>query len=107
MNPGLLTHKVAIEYISGTTRSAIGEELPTWSVFACLWARVEPLRGIESINLRMEGAEMTTRIRTRYIQGVKPAMRIKQGADTYQILEVYSPLEKRRELEMLCRKDAD
>ena len=107
MNPGGLSHLIRIEYKSGTTRTAIGEEQVTWATFASVWAWLEPLRGLEAISLRMQGSEVTTRVRIRYIPGVKPSMRVVHGDDVFQILEVYSPLEKRRELEMLCRKDAD
>lgn len=107
MNPGGLSHLVRIESRTETTRSAIGEEVVTWATFASMWASIEPIRGEEGLTLRAQGSEITTRIRMRYIPDVKPAMRVVHGDDVYSILEVYSPREKRRELEMLCSRDAD
>lgn len=107
MNAGMLDHLVRIESKTETTRSAIGEEVVVWATFASTWASIEPMRGNEAVALRMQGAEMSTRIRTRYLSGVKPAMRVVDGDDVYNILEVYSPREKKRELEMLCSRDAD
>ena len=107
MKAGRLRHSVTIQQDSGTTRSAIGEIVANWTAFATVWASVEPLRGTEAITLRMEGSEITTRIRTRYVDGVKPAMRVLHGTDLYNIVEVFSPQERKAELEMLCRRDAD
>lgn len=107
LSGGSLSHLIRIEYESGTTRSAIGEPVLTWATFASVWASVEPLRGNEAIALRMQGAEISTRIRTRYIPGVKPSMRVVHGDDIYNIHEAYSPFERKRELEMLCSRESD
>lgn len=107
MKSSWLRHQITIQRDTGTASSVIGEDLPVWEDFITLRASVEPLHGNEAINLRMQGAEITTRIRTWYVAGVKPAMRVLFCDDVYNILEVYSPLEKRVELMMLCRKDAD
>lgn len=107
MNPGGLSHLIRIEYKSDATRTGIGEPVVTWATFASIWASVEPLRGNEAIALRMQGAEISTRIRARYIPGVKSSMRVVHGDDIYNIVEAYSPREAKRELEMLCSRDAD
>ena len=107
MRAGSLQHRVEIQHQTGTTRSAIGEEIPSWTVFAIRWASIEPLRGNEFISLRMQGSELTTRIKTRYLDGVKAAMRVVHGTDVYNIIEAYSPFAKKRDLEMLCIRDAD
>lgn len=107
MNPGALSHLVRIEHQT-STKSAIGENLETWVTFASGWAGIEHLSGTEGLNLRAAGSEITTRIRMRYIPGVKASMRIVYGTDIYNIVEPpTSPFEKKRELVMLCRRDAD
>ena len=107
MRAGALSHLVRIEYQT-SSKSAIGEDIPVWATFASGWASIEHLSWTEGINLRAAGSEITTRIRMRYIPGVKASMRIVYGTDIYSIVEPpVSPFERKRELLMMCRRDAD
>ncbi len=106
MKAGWLRHSITIQQKSGSSRSAIGEDVPAWATLATVWASIEPIRGSEGVALRTEGSEITTKIRTWYVAGVTPAMRVVHGSVVYNILEAYSPLEKGVELEMLCSREA-
>lgn len=105
MKAGLLRHRVTIQSKT-VTRNTIGEDVVTWGTHASLWASVTPLRGTEYVSLRQQGSDLTTRIRTRYVAGVIPSMRVLHGTDAYEIQEVFSPAELKAELEMLCTKAA-
>lgn len=106
MKAGRLRHLVDIQQKS-VTRNTFGEEVVTWATFADdIWASVEPIRGQEFVALRQQGSELTTRIRCRYVSGVTPSMIVRFNGEEYAISEVISPMERDRELELLCVKAA-
>lgn len=105
MDAGRLNRRVRIE-VNTPTRNALGEDVPSWSLVAEVWAAKLPIRGAELIRIRSAGAELTTRFLIRYRPGILPTMRIVEGSTEFEILEVIDREDAHDELEILCVSEA-
>lgn len=107
MEAGRLRHRVTIEEKS-VTRDTYGGEVVTWETFATVWGDVSPMVGREYLEGRQEGAEINTRVRIRYLAGVRPEMRVKwaddDGTHYYDIQSVQHVETRQRELVLMCRE---
>lgn len=102
MQAGRLRHPLVIQQKS-VTRDDHGGEVVTWTTFASVWGECRPLRGREFAALRAAQAEISTRFVIRYVAGVTPAMRVQNGSDVHDILEVIDVNGRHKELELMCR----
>lgn len=81
---GLLRHRVVIEeYVPITDTSGepiqdsqTGEITYVWSVFAEVWAAIEPISAREFIAAQAQQSKVTTRITIRHRPGVTAGMRV-------------------------------
>lgn len=103
MEAGRLRQRVTIQE-KDPTQDEYGEEVPTWSDVATVWAAVEPLRGREFLEAQRVGAEVTTRIRIRYRDGIVPEMRVVWGDHVYDIEAVIPVKERQREIHLMCKE---
>ena len=81
-----------------------GQPLDDWIPVATLWAAIEPLRGREYFSAHAEHADVTTRIRIRYRDGIDRTMRVKYGETEFEILHIIHPEFNRRELQLMCKE---
>jgi len=100
---GLYRHRITIRKKS-VTQNVYGEEIITRTTFGAYWASVEPIRGREFSEMQQGQAEVTTRIRMRYVDGITPEMDLLFNGQEYQILAVMAVKERGRELELMCTK---
>ncbi len=107
MKAGELRERVTIQEKGTVTRDATGAEVITWSDVATVWADVSPLLGREFLEGRMAEAEVTTRIRIRYRDGIDPAMRVVHRSSTYDIVSVQHVRSRKQELVLMCREVLD
>lgn len=105
MKAGTLNRRVAVQSYT-PSRAANGEETKSWSTVATVWASIDPLSGRELLAARDVLAEVSTRIRMRYLSGVTPKMRITHGSSVYRIESVIESQLEGRELELLCVSEA-
>lgn len=103
MRAGRLRQRVTIQE-KVVTQNEFGEEVITWTDYLTVWAAVEPLRGREFIEQAMAGAEITTRIVTRWHPGIRPEMRALHENYIYDIQAVIRVDERHREVQLLCRE---
>lgn len=105
INVGSLRHRVSI-YDKGTvTRNGVGEEIPAYDeLVATVWGAVEPMSGREFIEANQVQADVTTRIRIRYRDDIRPEMRVVEGTHTYGIDAVLEQKGERRELHLMCKE---
>jgi SPP1 family predicted phage head-tail adaptor len=96
MRAGKLRHRITIE--AATVANVFGEEVETWTTFAEVWAAKEDLAGREFFAAQQTTAEVTTRFRLRYLDGVTPKMRINSDGVLYNIESVQDPDGRRVEL---------
>ncbi|WP_019534215.1 phage head closure protein [Paenibacillus ginsengihumi] len=71
---------------------------------ATVWAAIEPLRGREYFSAMSEHAEVTTRIRIRYREGIDRTMRVKHGETEFEILHIIHPELGKKELQLMCKE---
>ena len=106
MRAGTLRHLVTIEQRS-TTPDTYGEPAQTWTTLqANQPASIEPLSGRELVNAQAIQADVTHRLRMRYVAGVHTKHRIVFGARIFDIKAVRDVDERGIELEMLCTEGA-
>lgn len=87
-----------------------GQQLDVYVPVATVWAAIEPLRGREYFSAMSEHADVTTRIRIRYREGIDRTMRVryKEPGDPefreFEILHVIHPGFRRKELQFMCKE---
>jgi SPP1 family predicted phage head-tail adaptor len=101
MRAGALSERIEIQEKT-VTRAANGEETVTWVEFATVWADVEPLSGREVVAVRAAQADLSLRVRLRYLAGVNPTMRVWWAGAAWPISEVIDVRARRTELQLLC-----
>jgi SPP1 family predicted phage head-tail adaptor len=101
IQPGKLRYPVIIQKLVGTLDAA-GQEVLTWQTHGTRWASIEPLQGRELLSARLIQSEVTTRIRLRYLAGVKAKMRVLFGSRVFDIQDVINPEERNIELQLMC-----
>ena len=103
MEAGRLRNRVTLQE-KEVTKDAYGAEVITWADVATVWAAVEPLAGREFMEGRSLDAELSTRIRIRYREGVRPTYRATWGDHVYDIQSVIDVNGRHRELLLMCRE---
>ena len=104
MNAGRLRHRIDIQQ-ELTTQNAYGEPTQSWVTFASgLYCSIEPIRGKEYFSADMVQAEVSHRVRMRYMPGVHPKQRIKYCNRYLDIIDAINILEQNKELELMCKE---
>jgi SPP1 family predicted phage head-tail adaptor len=81
-----------------------GQPLDDYVPVATVWAAIEPLRGREYFAVMSEHAEVTTRIRIRYREGIDRTMRVQYRDSEFEILHIIHPEFGRKELQLMCKE---
>ena len=104
MRAGTLRKRGTIEQPSLST--GVGEKTATWPTFAGpRYMAIEPLAGSELFRAQQAASDVTTRIRLRFVSGVKPTMRVRlENGRIFDILSARNLDERGAELELLCRE---
>lgn len=84
------------------TQGATGEMATIWATFATVWGSVEPLRGREFWAAKELQAQVSTRIRIRYLAGVTAKMQVVDGAKLYWIEAVIDPEMRHIQMDLMC-----
>lgn len=69
-----------------------------------VWAAIEPLRGREFFAAQAVNAEVTTRIRIRYREGIDRTMIVRHKGHTFEILYKIDPEFRHEELQLMCKE---
>jgi SPP1 family predicted phage head-tail adaptor len=86
------------------TQGPTGEMAVSWGVFAEVWGSVEPLRGREFWAGKEQQAQVDTRIRIRYLEGVTPKMKVLDGSRVFLIYAVIDPETRHIQLDLMCQE---
>lgn len=81
-----------------------GEPLDDPVPVATVWAAIEPLRGREYFAAMAEHADVTTRIRIRYREGVDRTMTVRYKDTDFEILHILHPEFSKKELQLMCKE---
>ncbi|RQY48025.1 head-tail adaptor protein [Burkholderia stagnalis] len=101
MKAGRLREVVVLER-STSEPNEYGEEITRWAPFATVSAAVEPLNGREFFASARVNAEVTTRIRIRFYDGLTKWDRVNHGGLLYKIESIIDPQSQRKEMVLMC-----
>ena len=88
------------------SRDSYGAEVETWTdLHTGVWASVEPLIGREYMAAKQLTADVSHKIRIRYIKGLSPEMRIVWGTRYFEIVSIINVQERNRELVIMATED--
>lgn len=88
------------------SQSDTGEVTVTWLTILTTWASIEDISGAELLKADAAGAEVTTRVRFRYGEGVTPRCRVVSSTRTLEIVHANNVHGRNKEYELLCRESA-
>ena len=93
---GTLRHLLTVEVLASPAvrNSDTGAITDGWSTFTTLWADIDPASGTEQTSAQ----KVTHQIKTRYVSGVLPGMRITKGTRIWRIVSVLNVGERDRDL---------
>lgn len=103
MTIGELDQRLNIQQ-STASRGTSGEEIAAWADWKTVWARVETSSGSEKFYSPQLVAEATHKIKMRYLNGVKPNMRVIWRDRELDILFVDHSRRRRGEMYLLCKE---
>ena len=91
MNAGELDRRVTLQSYT-TVRSALGDEVRTWSTLAAVWAKVIPVSGREFANTTLEQklTEKTLRFRIRWLASARKdtKLRVLYDGEAYDVKHI-------------------
>jgi SPP1 family predicted phage head-tail adaptor len=103
MRSGTLRHEVTIQSLVPVQDAATGNITDTWTLFATVRAEVRAATLREFIAAGAEQAQLTAVITIRYLEGIKPSMRILHGDHVYNIKSgLFDPKSGREYLVLPC-----
>lgn len=106
MRSGDLKKLIDIESIS-VTSDGMGAYVESWSTYKKnVWAAIWPVSAKERIQSGKVEAEITHRIRIRYMDGVTSAMRIKYGITYFKIVSVINVGMENRMIDILAVEES-
>lgn len=100
MRSGNLKHKVVIQSYS-ETQNAYGEVVKGWSDYKEAYASILPLSAKEYFKAGTH-AEVSHKIEMRFVDGVKPKMRVLYGERVFAIESVINVREASKTLQLIC-----
>lgn len=91
IDPGKLRKRITFQQFDGTLDSAgdiLDDVDANWDDFKSVWASIDPVSGREFYEAEQSQSEVSHKIRCRYFNGLKTAMRIKYGTRIFRIVSV-------------------
>ena len=110
MHAGKLRHEVVIQDASRSA-DAYGQQNPTWSTFQATYAHIQHLRGNELLVAQQVNSKINTKIKIRWVSGLRANMRIQATHDGatryYNIIYINTLNEIEETIELLCERLED
>ena len=106
MNPGRLRHLISIQYRI-KSQNEFGEVVENWMELTKAWAEIKPIKSNEYFAAFKERAEVTHRVVMRYVEGIKPSMRIEAKGRVFEIVGIRNYFERDEYLEIMAKEVID
>ena len=103
MNIGKMRHRVEVQRPVYTADTA-GQMIETWVKVGDYWADVMPLSGREFLQAEAVEANITTKVRMRYLEGLLVTDRIIYDNRILEINSIINTSERDREIFVLCQE---
>lgn len=100
---GRMRQKVIIQELTDA-KGAQGGRSETWATFQNVWAAIKPLRGREYFAADQAQSRVSHEIRTRWISGVTPKMRVTYDSRTFRIQSAINEDERDQVLLLMCEE---
>ena len=100
MRSGNLKHKIMIQ-TSVESSNDLGEVVNEWVDFKTAYASITPISAKEFFKAGTH-AEVSHKIELRYIDGIKPKMRVMYGVREFSIESVLNIREENKTLQLIC-----
>lgn len=91
---GELRHRIVIEE-SVKVSDGVGGQTETWQTVATVWAKIDPVAGLERFFAERIEENITHKITIRYRTGIDTEMRISFDGHIFQIRSVRRMLERK------------
>lgn len=101
MEIGKLRHKISL-LKREVAQDDIGQSTAEYTPFCEAWSSVEPLTFKETLAVGSERAEITVRMRMRYLPNITADMRVVHNEKTYEIVSLLDRDLRHIELELIC-----
>ncbi len=101
---GKLRHRITLQEYKVVGYDPANQPILDWGEVATVWASVQPISGREYWARSQIQAEVTHRIRIRYIAGIKPTMRIQFRDRTFEIESIINWHERNIDLQLMCKE---
>lgn len=101
MRAGRLDKRVQLQQPT-TATNGVADAVQTFVTYASVWASVEDTRGREFMNNQQVQNQVSTRIRLRYRDDVKPDHRVLYDGVVYDIQSVVNPMKRGDGLQLMC-----
>ena len=100
MRAGKLNKRVEIQ-TNTSVPNEMGEHVPGWNTTHTRWASINTIGGQERFSNNKESAEVSHRIKLRYVEGLIPSMRIKYGSRIFDIQHIQDHEERNRDMTVM------
>jgi SPP1 family predicted phage head-tail adaptor len=87
-----------------SVQDASGEQLNTWNLFASRRAGKVSTSGSEQFAAQQQFGRVPTIFAMRYVAGVLPSMRLREGGKVYEIVSVVDPDGGKTEMNVMCEE---
>jgi SPP1 family predicted phage head-tail adaptor len=104
MNPGELNKRITIQR-KKTTLNSYGENIQDWENLITIWASINPIVGKEYFAAETINSEVTHKIKVRYLNIIKPNMRIEFNSRIFTIQSIINYKENNTELQIMCNEE--
>lgn len=102
---GKLRHSIVIQQNTPTPDS-FGEQDPSWSTFATVFADIKPLTSREFWDAKQVNAENTLKFIIRYLSGLDSKMRISWDSRLFNIESIINVDERNEKIVILAVENA-
>lgn len=102
MRAGALRHQLEHWVYTPGAANAAGEIERVYVKGDTVWGSVEPLRGKEFFEAQKESAAVTHRVKVRHGTAFTAKDQVRLGSRKFEIKAVINPLERDRELHLMC-----
>ena len=102
---GKLRHSIVIQKNTPSTDS-FGEQDPSWSTFATVFADIKPLTSREFWDAKQVNAENTLKFIIRYLSGLDSKMRISWDSRLFNIESIINVNERKKKIVILAVENA-
>lgn len=87
-----------------SVRDAANDLIDAWAPFGKAWGSIKFVSGLSAVKAGAEQEITKASIRLTYRRNIEPGMRLRLGADVYEVDGVLPDEARRKHVDLVCRK---